>query len=146
MLLLMKFSPQSDSEQLARSMGGVSGLLFGTVPAMGSEHATEGRWIVGRLNSSGVSPSPADQLVLILQKCHDPGVMTIKEISLPSNYSHFHSMSHLKGTVGPARATLARSSHAKWTMEDFLPVKSKWRNVFGQEMPSGLSEKYIYIF
>lgn len=111
MLLLMKFSPLSDSEQLARSMGGVSKLLFSTVPVMSSKHTTEGRWIVGRLNSYGVLASPADQLVLALQKCHDPEVMTIKEISLPSNYSHFHCMILLKGTVGPAMATLAWSSH-----------------------------------
>lgn len=80
---------------------------------MSSEHTTEGRWIAGRLNSYGVSVSPDNQLVLVLLKCHDPEVMTIKEISLPSNYSHFHCMSHLKGTVGPAMATLTCSSYAQ---------------------------------
>lgn len=102
----MKFSPLSDSEQLAQSMGGVSELLFSTVPVMSSEHTTEGRWTVSRLNSYGVWVSPANQLVLTLQKCHDPKVMTIKEISRPSNYSHCHCMSRLKGTVGPATSTL----------------------------------------
>ncbi|GAA6079486.1 uncharacterized [Tachysurus ichikawai] len=98
-------------------MGGVSELLFSTVPVMSWKHTTEGRWIAARLNSNGASASPADQLVLALQKCHDPEVMTIKEISLPSNYSHFHCMVLLKGSVGPAIATSACSSMCseQWT-------------------------------
>ncbi|KAK2866661.1 hypothetical protein Q7C36_002717 [Tachysurus vachellii] len=83
-------------------MGGVSELLFRTVPVMSWKHTTEGRWIVARLNSNGASASPADQLVLALQKCHDPETL------------RGSGMGEEKGGVGGGRGLI----HFKGRLQD----------------------------